>query len=173
METELEHNLIHLSRADIIAYLGTHPENFDELLTLSLSDKQPYSWKASWILSCCMIADDVFVRPCIEKIITLLPTVDKSQQRMLLMILQKMNIDNKDEIKLFRICVAIWENIKEAQSLRYNALKMLLKIANNNPDFQNKLAALTLPQYTNSLTTGTKHSVALLIKKAKINLEII
>jgi hypothetical protein len=34
----------------LISYLSAHPEYFEEAITLAISDKQPYSWRAAWLL---------------------------------------------------------------------------------------------------------------------------
>ena len=48
METALEWTLINTYKADMISYLAAHPEDFEEAIKLAITDKQPYSWRASW-----------------------------------------------------------------------------------------------------------------------------
>ena len=34
----------------MIAYMETHPEAYEEAVQLAISDKQPYAWRAAWLL---------------------------------------------------------------------------------------------------------------------------
>lgn len=54
VETKLEHILTNSYKADMISYLKSHPEDFDEAIKLAIADKQPYSWRAAWLLWSCM-----------------------------------------------------------------------------------------------------------------------
>lgn len=145
----------------MIAYMGEHSDNFDELLLLSLSDKQPYSWKAAQLLLNCMIDNDPFLRPYTGKIVDLLLVVCESQQRIFLMILQRMEINSEYEGRLFDICVSIWKDLKVHPSLRGNALWVIFKISKKYPELLNEIRYLIDPQYTNSLPVGIKHSLGI------------
>lgn len=50
METPLEQILIKRYKSEMIAYIASHPEDFDELVNLAITDKPPYSWRAAWLL---------------------------------------------------------------------------------------------------------------------------
>jgi hypothetical protein len=54
METALEWTLTNSYKADMISYLAAHPEDFEEVVKLAIADKQPYSWRAAWLLWSCM-----------------------------------------------------------------------------------------------------------------------
>lgn len=53
-ETTLEYTLKNSQKDDWNFYIRSHQEDFTELIKLSISNKQPYSWRASWLLSSCM-----------------------------------------------------------------------------------------------------------------------
>ena len=42
----------------MISFMATHPEVFEEAIQLAISDKQPYSWRAAWLLWSIMDVND-------------------------------------------------------------------------------------------------------------------
>ena len=134
VETKLEHILTNSYKADMISYMKSHPEDFEEAIKLAITDKQPYSWRAAWLLWSCMDKNDQRINKYVEKIIYTLPTKSDDQLRELLIILQRMELRNEYEGKLFDICVNIWEKIGKQPSVRYNAFKLLVKIIKKHPD---------------------------------------
>lgn len=149
----------------MLSYMGENPEKFDELLLLALSNKQPYSWKAAFLLRNCMSDNEPFLYEHIGKIIELLPTIGESQQRIFLMILQRMQMNGIEEKKLFDICISIWNNISAAQAVRYNAFRILANIARKRPELSNIVKNLTTPHFTDSLSAAINHSVFLTASK--------
>jgi hypothetical protein len=109
METALEWTLTNSYKADMISYLASHQEDFEELIKLAISDKQPYSWRAAWLLWSCMEENDHRIRRYLKRIIDTLSTKNDEQQRELLIMLQKMEINDELEGSLFNHCVSIWE----------------------------------------------------------------
>src|SRR5215204_2852201 len=116
----------------MISYLKSHPEDFEEAIKLAISDKQPYSWRAAWLLWSCMDKNDKRVRKYIKNIIAAIPTKKDNQQRELLMILLRMELNENSEGQLFDICMKIWEKVEKNPSLRYNAFKLLVSISKNH-----------------------------------------
>jgi hypothetical protein len=159
METELEYILTHSYKADMISYIKSHPENFEEAIKLAISDKQPYSWRAAWLLWSCMDKNDQRVHKYIDKIIDVLPTKDDDQLRELLIILQRMELSGDQEGKLFDLCINTWENIGKQPSLRFNAFKLIVKIAKRHPDLSNEINFLTESHYMDSLSDTVKKSI--------------
>ena len=90
VETALEHILTTSYKSEMIAYINSHPEDFDEAIQLAIADKQPYSWRASWLLWSCMNYNDQRIRSYVDQIINTLPTKGDDQKRELLLILQRM-----------------------------------------------------------------------------------
>ncbi len=166
-ETNLEYTLKNSQKDDWNFYIRTHQEDFSELINLSISDKQPYSWRASWLLSSCIKKNDERVIIYINSIIDVLPSLQNNQQRGLLKVLQKMVIDPKYEGILFDTCAKIWENIKNNPSLRFQALKTMVDMSKKYPDFLNEIILLTDTYYTENLTEGVKKSVFRIIRSSK------
>ena len=160
METTLEYILKNSYKVDMITYLKTHPEDFEEAIKLALSDKPPYSWRAAWLLWSCMDKNDERIKKIIKDIIGILPTKNENQQRELFIILQQMELDEEHEGVLFNICVNVWETINLKPSVRYNAFKLILKIAKKHPDLSNELVFLTQKRYMDSLSYTVKKSIS-------------
>lgn len=158
-ETNLEYTLTNLYKNDLISYIASHQEDFPELIKLSISNKQPYSWRAAWLLWSCMDNNDKRIRRHIKSIINILPNRQDSQQRELLMVLQRMELDSKHEGKLFDSCTKIWENINKNPSLRFHAFKIMVAISKKYPDLSSEIELLTDAYYTNNLTDNVKKSI--------------
>ena len=167
METALEHILTNSYKADMISYLESHPEDFEEAIRLAISDKQPYSWRAAWLLWSCMDKNDQRIKKYIKDIINTLTTRNDDQQRELFIILQQMELDEEDEGVLFNICVDVWEKINKKPSVRYNAFKLIVKIAKNHPDLSHEVIFLTQNQYMDSLSDTVKKSISKMIMGLK------
>ncbi len=159
IESKLEHLLTSSYKAEMIAYMESHPEDFTEAIKLAIEDKQPYSWRASWLLWSCMDKNDKRVSKYVKKIIDILPERKDNQQRELLMILQRMELNDEYESQLFDSCTKIWGQIGKNPSLRYNALKTLVTISKKHPDLSHEIKTLTEPYYTDTLSDSVKKSI--------------
>ena len=164
METALEHILTKSYKADIMSYMDSHPEDFEEAITLAISNKQPYCWRASWMLWSCMEENDIRIRAYVKKIVDILTTKKDNHLRELLKILHQMEINEEYEGKLFNICVKVWEQINKKPSVRFNAFIMIVKIAKKYPDLYNEIFLLTHNQYLESLSPGVRRSIFRMIK---------
>lgn len=162
-ETNLEYTLMNMYKDDLISYIASHEDDFSELIKLSISDKQPYSWRASWLLWSCMDNNDKRIRRYIKRIIDILPNRQDNQQRELLMVLQRMELDSKHEGPLFDSCTKIWENINKNPSLRYHAFKTMVAISKKHPDLSNEIKLLSEAYFTDNLTENVKKSILKLV----------
>ncbi len=160
METSLEWILTNSYKADMISYLSIHPEDFEELIKLAISDKQPYSWRAAWLLWSCMEENDKRIQVYVEPIIDIISYRRDNQQRELLKILHLMEMNEKLEGLLFNHCVSVWEKINKRPSVRFNAFKVLVKIVKKHPDLFHEISILTQYQYIDSLSPAVKKSVS-------------
>jgi hypothetical protein len=167
METKLEHILTNTYKAEMISYLKSHPEDFNEAVRLAIADKQPYSWRAAWLLWSCMDKNDQRIQPYIKKIIDTLPSKCDEQLRELLIILQRMDLSDAYEGKLFDICVNVWEKVGKQASVRFNAFKLMVRIIKNHPELSKEIIFLTESQYTDSLSDNVKKSISKMIADLK------
>ena len=165
METALEYILTNSHKSEMISYLKSHPENFEEAIRLAISDKPPYSWRAAWLLWSCMENNDKRIKGYIKKIINTLEKSNDNQKRELFIILQHLELNEKVEGRLFNICAEIWKKNNKKPSVRYNAFKLIVKIAKKHPDLFNEIAFLTQPHYMDSLSAGVQKSIFKMFEK--------
>jgi hypothetical protein len=163
METALEHILTSSYKVDMIAWMAAHPEDFEEAIKLAVSNKQPYSWRAAWLLWSIMEVNDLRIQGCIKDIIGAISNRNDNHQRELLKILQQMEINEEYEGILFNLCASVWEKIKKKPSVRFTAVKMMVKIAKNHPDLSREIIFLTQDQYMDSLSAAAKKSIIKMI----------
>jgi hypothetical protein len=159
METPLEWVLTHTYKADMITYLSAHPEGFEEAIQLALADKQPWSWRASWLLWSCMEANDRRIQPHVKSFINILASRNDNQQREILIILQKMEISPELEGLLFNRCVGVWEQVSKKPALRFNAFKGMVQIARNHPDLFHEVILMTQDPYQDELSSTAIKSI--------------
>jgi len=145
--------------------MHAHPEIFEEAIELAIADKQPYSWRAAWLLWSCMEENDKRIQKYIKSIVDTLETKDDGHQRELLKILLKMELEEDNESILFDHCMDIWEQINKPPAVRVNALKFIIKIAKKHPELKKEISFLTEDHYLESLSPGAKNSVSKLINK--------
>ena len=149
----------------MISFMENHPEYFDEAIKLAIGDKQPYSWRAAWLLWSCMEENDKRIRKYIKKIVDSIKTKDDGQQRELLKILLQMELKEEYEGILFNLCMNIWEQINKSPSVRITALKFIIKISKKHPELSQEISFLTQNHYLESLSRGIKHSVSRMMKE--------
>ncbi len=169
METVLENVLTSLYKDQMISFMDSHPEYFEEAIELAVSNKQPYSWRAAWLLWSCMEENDRRIHGYIKKIINSITDKNDGHQRELLKILLNMELDEEYEGFLFNVCMTVWEAINKKPSVRHTAFKIILKIAKRHPDLSNEIDFLTQNQYLDSLSPGVKRSIFRMKKEFALN----
>jgi len=159
METELEHILISTYKDGMIAYMDSHPEAYEEAVKLAVSDKQPFAWRAAWLLWSCMGENDERIQPHIKEIVNVVKLKNDGHQRELLKILFQMGISKKYEGILFNLCMDVWEEIHKTPSVRLTAFKFIMKIVKKHPELSKEITFLLQDRYLETLSPGVKHSV--------------
>lgn len=165
METALEWVLTNAYKADMISYLSAHPEDFEEAIKLAVADKPPYSWRAAWLLWSCMEVNDPRIQGYVKNIIDTISDKNDNQQRELLIILQRMEIDEELEGLLYNHCVRVWEKTDKKPSVRFNAFKVMVKIAKKHPDLTREITLLTHDQYMDTLSGTVQKSIFGMLKE--------
>lgn len=163
MESVLENKLMTLYKDEMISFLKTKHEYFDEAVQLAISDKQPYSWRAAFSLWGSIDENDKRIKKYIKSIVNSIHEKEDGHQRELLKILYKMEIAEKYEGQIFDICMDLWEQINKKPSVRITAFKFILKIARKHPELLNEINFLTQEQYLESLSPGIKRSIERMI----------
>ncbi len=165
METALETALTSFYKDEMIAFMNSHPECFDEAIDLAISNKQPYAWRAAWLLWSCIDKDDERIQVHIKKIIDSIAGKKDGHQRELIKILYVMELNDEQEGHLFNLCMDLWEKINKTPSVRFNALKFIIKIAEKHPELSNEVVFFTQNHYLESLSPGVKRSIQKMIKE--------
>ena len=164
METVLEHILTSSYKKEIILFMASNSEYFEEAIELAISDKQPYNWRAAWLLWSCIEQDDKRIQGYIQKIISTIATRKDDHQRELLKILLQMELNEEQDGHLFTVCLRVWEKISKKPSVRFTAFKFLAKLAKKYPGLSGEIVFFTQDQYLNSLSPVVKKSINKMIK---------
>jgi len=159
METPLEYILTHTYKADMLAYMASHPEAFKEAFQLAISDKQPYAWRSAWLLWGCITKNDMRIRPHIDAIINSLSTKKDGHTRELLKILDVMELNELQEGIIYNLCINLWKNIHKTPSIRYTAIKFIFRMVHKHPALWHEVRFLTQDIYVENLTPGIKKGV--------------
>jgi hypothetical protein len=167
MADSLERILINAYKQEMVYYLGSHPEDYNQVILLALGDKQPFCWRAAWLLWSCMEKNDSRIVPYIDNIIAAVSTKRGGHQRELLKILLQMETSEQQDGLLFDISITLWENISQPPSVRHVAFRMILKIAKRYPELLNEIIFFCQEHYLDSLSPGIKNSVKRMIANLK------
>jgi hypothetical protein len=106
-----------------------------------------------------METNDQRIQGYLKFIIEIISFRNDDQQREILIILQKMEIPEELEGLLFSHCVKVWGTINKKPSVRFNAFKMMAKIAQKHPGLSREIDFLTQDQYLDSLSPTVRKSV--------------
>ena len=74
-------------------------------------------------------------------------------------------LNDKDESFLFDLCITIWQQIDKKPSVRFNAVKFMVKIAKKHPKLSQEINCLMQDQYLESLSPGARKSVCKMVKE--------
>ena len=127
-------------------------------MEIALSEEQPMAWRATWILGKSIKKNDSRLKEYVSDFINFLEGREDGHLRELLKIIEKMEVSEEEEGKLFDICISVWELIGKSPSVRITAFKILVKIAKKYPELAEELEFLTHNDYVETLSSGIKNS---------------
>ena len=159
----LESILTNSYKQEMLSYIDSNPGDFGELIELTISDKQPYSWRATWLLWSCMEKNDSRIQPYVSTIVKLIPSFKDGHQRNLINILLKMEVGEEDEGLLFDACVDIWLDIKKQSSVRIKAFEVIVGLAKRYPELKQEVEVLTDKRFVEPLSAGIKKSFSKMV----------
>lgn len=148
----------------MIAYMETHPEAYEEAVQLAISDKQPFAWRAAWLLWSCLEENDRRVQKHVKEIVKSVKSKNDGHQRELLKILLLMVIYKKYEGILFNLCLYVWVEINKSPSVRITAFKFILKLVKKHPELSNEITFLLQERYLETFSPGVKKSISKMMK---------
>ena len=163
MNPDLEFALSKQFKKEAMQYLHNHPEEFEQVIRLSVSDHPKLCWRAAWMIRSCISKNDARVQPHVNRILEVLPDKEDGHQRELIKILDRVNLTDDQEGILFDQCVTLWESVRKKPGTRHAAFNMMVKIAKNYPELNHEILVLAQPQFINSLSPGIKNSVRKMI----------
>lgn len=159
MQSVLEKKLMTLYKDEMISFLNSHPEHFEEAIKLAISDNQPYAWRSAFVLWDSIEENDIRIQEYIKPIVDSIKTKKDGHQRELLKILYKMELIDKHEGQIFDICMNLWDQISKAPSVRMTAFKFIIKISKKHSELLEQIDLLLQDQYIESLSPGVKRSI--------------
>lgn len=159
MLSKIEEILLKFYKEQMIVYVNNNPDSLNELLKLAISDKQPFAWRAAWLLWSCIDKNDFRIQKDINKIIKSLKNKKDGHQRELLKILSVMKLTEKQECIICDISIDIIKDISKNPSVRFTALKFIIEIIKKYPELKNELAFLKEEHFINSFSPGIRNSI--------------
>lgn len=146
-------------KEELIAFINKNPQLFNKLLQLAISDNITYAWRAAWLLNKYIEKNDQRILPYTEQIIDAIGIMQDGHQRELLKILQKIELIDEQEGRLFNICLELWGNINKQSSVRHTAFKFIMQIAQKYPELSKEINYFAEDRYLEPLSKGIRHSV--------------
>jgi len=166
MELPLENRLInHFNKEELISSINKSDDLFNQMVEITLSNRNPKSWRAPWIINHTIHKNDSRIAPHFEAFVKAIDGKKDGYQRELLKIIDKIDIPEEFEGILFDKCSSIWEKPKKSPATRIVAFKIMLKIARKYPDLKNDISFLTQKHYTETLSPGIQKSLKRMIKE--------
>jgi hypothetical protein len=164
MLTPLEECLTTNYKDGMIAFLKAHPECWDEAIELAVTNKQPYSWRAAWLLWSCLTKNDTRIHPHIDDLIQAMEGKKDGHQREILKILLVMELNEEQESKLLDFCIQEWKQTQKTPSIRYTAFRFMYQMAKKYPELSQEIKLYTQKHYLESLSPGVRKSIYKMIE---------
>lgn len=165
METKLEYHITHGFKEQMVRYVKDHPEDFEELIDLAISDRQPYNWRGTWLMYSTMEENDFRVKNRIGQIIHCIPSKQPNHQRELMRVLLKMKLTDEQEGEVFDLAMNNWERLGLKPAIRYIAFRTIIKIARKYPELHEEVRLITQEHYLESLSSGIRNSINRMIRQ--------
>lgn len=163
MTTAFEQLLTSACKDEMISFMAAHPEHFAEAVALAVSDRQPFAWRAAWLLSGCMRDNDERIRRHLKTILDAIPGRGDGHQRELLKVLSRMKLGERHESRLFDVCLSIWERPSASPSVRITAFRHIVALAKKYPELANEIVGLTQEWHLETLSPGVRRSISRLL----------
>jgi hypothetical protein len=158
-----------LGKQKMVLYLKNHPELFEDIVKISLTNKNPQCWRAAWMIFHCMEQNDNRLLPYVDSILLVLENKADGHQREFLKVLKKLDLTEDQKGILFNICMNIWEDVNKSPSVRGTAFETLLHIVSKYPELKGELEHLTQEHYIKTLSPGIKRAFLRMINSDENN----
>ena len=164
MLSPLEECLTNNYKDRMVAFLKAHPECWEETIQLAVTNKQPYSWRAAWLLNSCIEKNDIRIQLLIPTFIESLNNKTDGHQREILKILLLMELSEEQESTLFDFCIQLWKDIQKKSSIRHIAFRFLQNMVEKYPELKHELELYSDKIYLESLSPGIRQSIIKIFK---------
>jgi hypothetical protein len=154
-------------KKSVVERINSDETFFREVLQLALKNKQPAGWRSAWLLKHSLGRNDARIRKKVNNIIEAIPKVEDGHQRELMLVLEKMDLDEDQEGHVFDISISLWESINKPSSVRIQGLKFILKTIRKYPELKNEVEFLFDPIYSENLTPGMMNMYQRFMKGAR------
>lgn len=158
VKAALKHVLLDLYKDEMIAYMHTHPELFQDLISLAVGSDR-FSPRAAWLLSNCVDEGGKGFASRKREILRSIEGKSGGHQRDLVRVLSKLDSDDEEEGLLFDQCVALWSDPGNMPSVRHVSMRTLLQITEKYPELYNEVKILLKDKYLDSLSAGVRRSI--------------
>jgi len=128
--------------------------------------KHPKSWRAAMLLGHIARKDDEHIKASAMDFIDFLgESKNDGHQRQILIILDKISLNEEQEGHLFSHCMDIWEDINKIPSTRFRAFTTMIRISQSHPELKYELRHFLTDYYVKTLSPGVLHSLNKRIEK--------
>ncbi|MBK8807038.1 MAG: hypothetical protein IPO21_10475 [Bacteroidales bacterium] len=164
MNETIEHLLLHKCKPRQISYIKSNPEQLHKLLELSLDYLHPLSKRAASLLWSCIPDEHFCSETEIDLLLDILLKINESHQREVFKILFELHLIEAQQGILYAHCVNGWSQTQLQPSVRYNALKMMLKIANQHKELFSEIDILTQSQYLETFSINAAKAIRKMVE---------
>ena len=141
------------------------PNWFYKLISASMDLKHPKAWRAAMIIGHIMKKNDPRATPHINDFIDCLPHLTHDgHQRQVLIILDKLTLNEDQNGHLFNHCLSIWEQVNKIPSTRIRAFQAMIKMTKQFPELKDELKLFTTDYYSQTLSEGIKVTFDRIVK---------
>ena len=155
----LEYVMNHYRKDGMMRVVKERDGAVQELADMALGSDPYLAWRAAWLLWSCMEANDIRVKPFVDRLIEHLPSTADNLKREIFKVLELMELSEEQEAILFDICVEEWKSVFKKPGIRFNAFKILVKIIRKYPEMSDFLDLLTEEQYLNTMSLTARKSL--------------
>lgn len=136
---EKEHSKRQMEK--VVAYVGTSPVRFAELIDLYLSGPYRITQRASWPISNCVEVHPELIKPHLKRMIQFLdkPNIHDAVKRNTVRFLQFIEIPKALKGKVADLCFEYLTSGTEPIGIKVTAMTVLTNLATEFPDLKNEL----------------------------------
>lgn len=128
----------------LVAFIGSDPDRFSELVAIFLTGPPRIIQQASWPLSYCVESHPTLILPHLKKILKAasLPHAHDAVKRNVVRLLQYISIPKSQQGVVATLCFGFLENKKEAVAIRVFSMTVLANLAVENPALKEEIIAV-------------------------------